>query len=382
MKRWFRIALVAAAIVLIAAAWRIIFFHPSAAEPSAQPQVPLAVVREGSVRQTIALVGRVGPPAGTQTKLAFPVPGSVERVDVALGERVERGAPLAQLDATPYSLAAAQAQAESNAADAGAAVAGVDRTSVRLRVDEATLARQRRLYHAGVVALRDVEAAHATVASDRADVQSSRLQLSQAQAQSRAASLRADSTSYDVNRTMLRAPSAGVVVGIFVQPGQVVDPTTPAIAVASVVQGVATLDVPVAQLPRISVGDPVALHSDGARWAGRVAGIAPAVDPSTGLAILSVSGVPPGIAAGTPLDATVTVGTLYGLVVPKDAVIEDPQTGARLVFVAQPKSGGGVRFGSRTITIGAQDDQFARITSGLRAGERVASEGAIDLLAP
>ena len=382
MKAWARIAVVAVvAVIVIYAVWRFFFFHGSPLETAAQPQVPLAFVRNGSVRQTIALVGRVGPPAGTQTKLAFSVPGSVERIDVALGAHVERGATLAQLDATPYALVAQQAQAEANAANAGAAVASVDRTTVRLRVDEAALARQRRLYHAGVVALRDVEAAKGTVAADRAEAQSARLQVAQALAQSRAASLHADSTSYDVNRTTLRAPSAGVVVGIFVQPGQMVDPTTPVVALASVGEGVATLDVPVAQLPRIAVGNPVELHSNGARWAGRVAGIAPAVDPSTGLAILSVSGVPADIAAGTPLDARVTVGAVRGLVVPKDAVIEDPQTGAHLVFVAERQTGGGVRFASRTVTLGAQDDKFANITSGLHAGDEVAAEGAIDLLA-
>jgi hypothetical protein len=34
------------------------------------------------------------------------------------------------------------------------------------------------------------------------------------------------------------------------------------------------------------------------------------------------------------------------------------------------------------VTIGAQDEKLARVTSGLRAGESVAAEGAIDLLAP
>jgi multidrug efflux pump subunit AcrA (membrane-fusion protein) len=94
------------------------------------------------------------------------------------------------------------------------------------------------------------------------------------------------------------------------------------------------------------------------------------------LAVASVSGVPACVAPGTPVDATVTVGVARGVVVPRSAVIEDPQTGAELVFV-QSAAGG---FQARRVTIDSRDDRFARVTSGVRIGERVASSGAIDLL--
>ncbi len=368
-------------LIAVVAIWH--FFPQNGTEPSApsQPQLPLATVREGSVEESISLAGRVGPPAGTQTKLAFSVPGAVQSVDVRLGEHVEAGTPLAQLDSTSYALAAQQAQAESSAATHGAALASIDRVSVKLRADEAELARQQRLYHAGIVALRDVQAAEATLAVDRADAASARVQLAQAQAQSRAAGLHAAGTDYDVSRTTLRAPSAGTVVAIFVQPGEMVDPTTAAIAIASDRQGLATLDVPVAELPRITSGDVAHLRSSGAQWEGRVDGIATAVDPATGLAVLSVSGIPAGTPGGTPIDATVVVGNARGLVVPRDAVIEDPQTGARLVFVQERDRNGTLHFAARKVTIDAQDGRFARATSGVSAGEHIAAQGAIDLLA-
>jgi len=379
-----RIAVVALVALIVAVVlWRIAPRRLAEPPQDRGPQVPLALVREGSVEQTIALVGRVGSPAGTQTKLAFPLSGSVQRVDVSLGERVEAGAPLAHLDATPYAIAAQQAQAEAAAARAGSAAASVDRTSVKLRVDEAELARQRRLYAAGVVALKDVQSAQGIVAADRAEASGAQAQRSQAQAQSQAATAHQASTAYDVERTTLRAPAAGVVVGIFVQAGQVVDPTTPVVALSSAAgQGSATLDIPVAEIGRVRPGDRVTLRYGGSTSQGRVTGIAPAVDPATGLAVLTVSGVAPGTAGGTPIDATVIVGAQRGLVVPRSAVIEDPQTGAHLVFVAERHADGTLHFGSRTVTVDAQDDRYARIASGLHVGERVASQGAIDLLAP
>ncbi len=382
MKRLTRNLLLAALALaaLAIALFRLTHHDDTVHETTLQPPVSLATVRDGTVSERIAIAGRVGSPAGTQTKLSFGVPGSVAGIDVRLGERVDAGAALARLDATPYTLAAQQAQAEASAAGEGSTLASVDRVSVKLHVDEAELARQERLYGAGVVALRDVQAAKATVAADRADAESARVQLAQALAQSKAAALHAAGTRYDASRTTLRAPAAGTVVGVYVQRGQTVEPATAVVALSSERQGVATLDVPVAQLARIEVGDRVELRSSAARWSGRVAGIAPAVDPATGLAIVSVAGVPDGTPAGTPVDAAVIAGEARGLVIPAGAIVEDPQTGAQLVFVWRP-GGGASNFAARRVTVDVRDDRFARVTSGLRAGERIAAEGAVDLLA-
>ncbi|MBV8196926.1 MAG: biotin/lipoyl-binding protein, partial [Candidatus Eremiobacteraeota bacterium] len=128
MRPALRLTLVAVAALIVAVViWRVSARPPTQAPQDRGPQVPLALVHEGTVEATIALVGRVGSPAGTQTKLGFPLSGSVQRVDVSLGERVEAGAALAHLDATPYALAAQQAQAEASAARAASAAASVDR---------------------------------------------------------------------------------------------------------------------------------------------------------------------------------------------------------------------------------------------------------------
>ncbi|MBV8490438.1 MAG: efflux RND transporter periplasmic adaptor subunit [Candidatus Eremiobacteraeota bacterium] len=344
--------------------------------------IPVTVVHEGSVERTLSLTGRVGASAGTQVKLAFALAGTVAGVDVRLGERVDAGTPLARLDATGYQLAAQEAGADASAAASSAAAAAVDRTSVRLRVDRAELARRQRLYDAGVIALRDVQAAQAALAADDADARSARDQLSAARAQSASASAHAGAANYDLSRTTLRAPSPGVVTAIYVQTGDAVDATTPAVALTPAIARLATLDVPVESVALVSAGDVVHAHAGGVAFDARVAGVAPAVDPATGLAIVDVSGVPAGVAAGTPLDATVAIGVSRGLVVPRSAVIEDPQTGQSLVFVRKKDSGGAITFSARKVTVGAQADADAVVTSGLHAGEEVASQGAIDLLAP
>jgi HlyD family secretion protein len=348
----------------------------------AQPSVPVVAARIGAVQETLALAGRVGPAAGTQTKLAFSIPGAVRSVDVRLGDRVEAGAPLAQLDATSYSLAARQADADASAASAGATAARVDRVSVKLRVDQAELERQQRLFHAGISALRDVQAAEATLAADRADSQAARAGIAQAQAQAASAGARAASANYDVARATLRAPHEGIVVAIFAQPGDAIDATTPVVAIAPAQQRTVTLDVPVSDVTRVSSGDAVRVRAGDRTWSGTVDGVATAVDPATGLAVMSVEGVPAGVAAGTPVDATVVVGQVRGLVIPAGAVIEDPATGKTLAFVQTRDKHGALSFEARQVTIDARNDAFVRVTSGLRAGDKVATRGAIDLLAP
>jgi multidrug efflux pump subunit AcrA (membrane-fusion protein) len=377
------VAIVVAALAIAASVgWWLLARRESPQTGSAGPGIPLAIVREGYVERTVALSGRVGPAAGTQTKLSFSVPGTVRSVDVRLGQHVDSGTLLAQIDATTYSLAAQQAGADAQAAAAGAAVAAVDRVSVKLRVDQSELQRQQRLYEAGVVALRDVQAAQAAVAADRAESQGARSQLLAAQAQARSASAHAASATYELSRTALRAPVAGVVTGIFVQPGDAVDSTIAAVALTPEFGHVATLDVPVNDVANIAAGDMVRARANGRRFSARVAGVAPAVNPATGLAVIDIRGVPEGLPAGTPVDATVVVGRVRGLLVPHGAVVEDPQNGNTLVFVQTRAADGTERFVSRIVTIDAQNDTNVRVIAGLRAGERVAAQGAIDLLAP
>ncbi|MEO6835267.1 MAG: biotin/lipoyl-binding protein [Candidatus Tumulicola sp.] len=382
-SRGFGAAIVVAALAIAGiAGWMFANRGQPSPTASTKPHVPTQAARDGFVERTIALAGRVGPAAGTQSKLAFSVPGTVARVDVRLGERVETGTPLAQIDATTYSLAAQQAGADAQAAAAGAAVAAVDRVSVKLRVDRAELRRQQRLYAAGIVALRDVAAGQAAVAADLADSKSAGGQLVAARAQSRSASVHAASAQYDLSRTILRAPASGIVTAVFVAPGDAVDPTVSAIALTPALAHVATLDAPVNDVLRIAAGNLVHAQASGRHFDARVAGVAPAVNPATGLALIDVRGIPDDLPAGTPIDATVVVGRVRGLIVPRSAIVEDPQNGNTLVFVQTHAPDGSARFSSRVVTIDAQSSTFVRVTAGLRAGERVAAQGAIDLLAP
>ena len=354
---------------------------PPATAPA--QSVPLVAVREGAVERTVALTGRIGAPAGLDVKLGFPLGGVVGGIYVRIGDRVVAGQPLAQLDTSSLALAAQQATADARAASAGAASARIDRVGARLALDESQLRRTQSLYDAGLVARKDVEQAQATVAADRAESQTASAQIDVASAQAQSAALHAESAAHDLSLATLRSSASGVVSAIYVQPGQVVDPAAPAVAIAPQTGGAATVDVPVASVSLIRPGQEVRVRALGSAWTSRIAGIGASVNPATGLAVAEIAGTPVSLPGGTPIAATVVLDRLPGLIVPATSIVDDPQTGKHLVFVASTKNGS-LSYAAREVTIdeSSSDGPQVRVLSGLRASERIAKQGAIDLLSP
>jgi hypothetical protein len=93
-------------------------------------------------------------------------------------------------------------------------------------------------------------------------------------------------------------------------------------------------------------------------------------------------GVPPGAVPGDAVEATIDVGERRGLIIPTSAIVEDPQSGKALVFVSARGPDGARTFVSRAIVVASGDDRTSLVSSGLRSGERIALQGAFDLLAP
>lgn len=355
-----------------------------APQTQATPSTPLFTVTNGSVDQTIELSGRIGSASGSRQRLSFSMPGRVGAVYVRIGDRVHAGEPLAALDTTSLSLAATQAAADARAASANAAQANVDRLSTRIAVDRAALERAQRLYAAGVSAKKDVEAAQATLSADMADRAATNDQRASAQAQAQSAAAHAASASNDLSLATLRAPREGVVSAVAVAQGDVVDASTAAIVLSPSASNAATLDVPVDRLGDLALGERVRAKAGAATWNGRITGVATSVDPTTGLGLATVSGAPTALPAGTPIQASVVVSARTGIAIPSSAIVEDPQSGKRMVFVAGKNKDGDATFSSREITIDetTANGALVRVLSGLRPGERIAKSGAVDLLAP
>jgi multidrug efflux pump subunit AcrA (membrane-fusion protein) len=405
--------------------------------PVAVPSVTLAAARTGTFEDRVELRGRIGAPAGGSAKVSFAQSGVLKVLEVAVGEPVSAGQPLAELDraALSASLAAAQADVQAagsvqsaiaraavandklavlkrggQAALSGRIVAESEDRQARLKVetDRAALERQQTLFAAGVVAGKDVDAARTQLASDQADQQSANAKVAAASADFRAAlkqaSADAAGTGSDVQTArgqraaaqarltaariayengVLSASADGVVLAVFKHPGEAVDPSIPVIEVGPARTTVATLTAPAATARRVHVGDPVSLRlTTGASTSGTVMALVPAVDPAEQVGTIVVSGVPPGAVPGDAVTAGLVVGHTSGVLVPSRAIVEDPQTGKTVVFVhsMHPKAGDSA-FASRDVIVRGSDATSA-VVAGLRPGERVAAQGSYLLLAP
>ncbi|MDP9025394.1 MAG: hypothetical protein M3N13_08480, partial [Candidatus Eremiobacteraeota bacterium] len=102
--------------------------------------------------------------------------------------------------------------------------------------------------------------------------------------------------------------------------------------------------------------------------------------PTTQSTTVVVNATPSGALSGDAVEASIVVAHDRGLVVPQAAIVEDPQSGNTVVFV-QTKTTEGEKFAQRIIHVLKSDGTTAEI-SGLHPGERIAAQGAFQLLAP
>jgi multidrug efflux pump subunit AcrA (membrane-fusion protein) len=299
--------------------------------------------------------------------------------------------------------------------DATGAQDAVRQADAKVAADQRTLEREQALFSGGVAAQKDVEAARQQLALDQADADAahakarsvsngvggalaqaradvaqaeSDVRAAQAQttvtgAQAGSAQLRAAAAQRNLANAVLRATSAGVVVAILKRPGEAVDPTQPAIVVGPPQSNEVSVAVTGDAARDIRAGAPasVVVANRGLRSQATVRAVVPSVDPTTQTSTVLLSGAPSGAASGDAVDVTIDAGAQRGVLIPTEAIVEDPQTGHAIVFVrGKTPSGGG--FISREIVVGSADGDTTLVVSGLKAGERIASKGAFDLLAP
>lgn len=237
------------------------------------------------------------------------VTGYVAEVLVADNQRVEAGQVLAKID--PSTFQAKLDQAIANAAALDAAIKSVDDKAVleqaliqqrqagvasaqadagRARAD---LDRYDSLARQGWVSQQKVQTeaagtkqSEATVASAQAALEAERRTASalgsaraQTVAQAAAAHAAVDQARIDLERTVIRAPAAGVVGARTVRPGQLVQPGVSLMSVVPVGQSFVVANFKETQVARLRVGQPVEIKADAfgkQKIVGKVDSFAPA----------------------------------------------------------------------------------------------------------
>jgi hemolysin D len=197
-------------LLLLAATGCAAHANAPASDDSGAPAVPTTIARTGTFIAHVHATGRVGAPAGSESKLAFAGSGIVRAVDVRIGDHVHAGDAVMELETSGLAIDARQAQQDALAAantyrngtvgaagvasaraklaaaqsrltllragnaatdsDAAAAATAVRQSQEKVAVDRRALDRERQLYTGGVAAAKDVEAARTALRLDEADL--------------------------------------------------------------------------------------------------------------------------------------------------------------------------------------------------------------------
>lgn len=295
----------------------------------------------------LRLTGRVEAAPSARAAVSAPVSGAVVRLLVAPGTNVGAGGGLAVIRSTE----GAAARAESVAAGAEAEAA------------RAALAREERLFKAGVTARQDFEAARATATRASAEAVAARAKV--AAAGDPGAS----------GETVVRSPIGGVVTALQVAPGGFVSQGGPVAEVANPAKVEVVFTAPAEAAAKLRVGAPLkVIGPDGSEADAVIVGIAPLAQGATGAALVRARPSGGRLTPGAAVSAAIATEAGGYPTVPSEAV--QTVAGSPVVFVAE--AGG---FRAQPVTPGRSGAGYTQIIAGLKGGQRIAGRGAFVLKA-
>ena len=187
------------------------------APSQAAVEPPTVVVARGDVEQTVLASGALQ--ANSVTSVGAEVSGTIQTLSVKLGDVVEKGDPIAQIDSVNQENAVKSAEASLANMKAQLSAKQADLTTAQAAMD-----RSDKLAAQNLLSDADRLTAQATLASAQAAIAGLEAQISQSE-------LAVDSAKLDLERTKITAPVGGTVVAVLVTEGQSVNAsqTTPTI---------------------------------------------------------------------------------------------------------------------------------------------------------
>lgn len=302
--------------------------------------VPATSAELGTVPGTITL------PPEARVAVTAPFGGSVVRLFVVTGQAVTKGQALAvvrSIEPVQYGAALARGQAQ-------------------LDVAQANAARTRQLASEGIIAGARAEEAQAALREAQVAVSENRRILAQTGAGAG-------------GEITLRAPISGRLAAVSVQTGGPVDGLTAPFVIENTASFMVDLQIPERLAASVHPGMEISLPgSDGQFVSGNIVSVGASLDPATRSIIARARiGSDPAIVSGKGVMVTLKGSRdISGFSVPAAALTK--LDGKDVVFVLS----GGV-FAVRPVTIAGRSSDRVTLTSGVKAGERVATSGLAEL---
>jgi RND family efflux transporter MFP subunit len=338
----------------------------SRAVPAEPPSVPAVRIETATLQREATGGARYSASIEPRARVdvAFKAAGYVETIAAVGGHALQEGDPvargfvLARLRDAEYQQKSVQAQAQQTQADAAL-------TQTRTALDRATALRAAR-----GLTLPEFEAAQNAFDAAKARATVTRAIAAEAQ--------------MALDDTILRAPMDGVVLKRLVEPGTLVGPGTPAVALADISEVRVAFGATDVLLPKLARGSVQIVTTEaypGEEFPGRITSIAPNADPRSRVFDVRIA-VPnrggrlkPGMVAALRVHQDAAAGAATVLV-PLGAIVRAPnRPDAYAVFLVEG-AGDGARARLREVTLGEAVGNRLSILSGLAPGDKVIVQGA------
>ena len=333
--------------------------------PAGPMTVEVATAKRGSVMQQLVVVGNL---VGDATVAVVPrAAGRLQDISVRLGDRVSRGQRIAKIE--DFEL---QEQVKQQEAALEVSRATIRQREADLQLAQTNAERSRSLFARQLLPKQ-------TLDDTESRYQSAVAQLDLARAQNTQSTARLDELRINLANTVIVSPVDGFVARRAVDPGAFVGQNAPVVDVVDIGRVRLVANIVEKDLDQLRAGDDTMVEVDafpGETFVGRIARIAPVLDPATRTASIEIEIPNPGFRLKPGMYARVTVTTderKDALVVPANAVID--LGGRRGVFLAAENDT--VSF--RPVSVGIDQDTQIEILQGLTEGDRVVTVGAAAL---
>ncbi|MCC7418079.1 MAG: efflux RND transporter periplasmic adaptor subunit [Acidobacteria bacterium] len=336
------------------------------------PRLPMAVetgaVARGDMATEITVVGNL---IGAATVEAVPkLSGRLQDVSVRLGDRVVKGQRLAKLEDREIQEQVKQAEASFNVS-----AATIRQREADLRLAQTNLDRSRNLFERQLIPQQTFDDTEARYEAAVAQLDLARAQYAQAKA-------RLDELNINLSNTVIVSPVTGYVGKRALDPGAWLTTNSSFISVVDISLVRLVANVVEKDLRQMTQGLPAKVTVDaypGETFAGRVAHVAPVLDPATRTAQIEVEIENPEARLKPGMYATVTftVGKRPNtLMIPTSARVD--AAGSKGVFLPSATEQGQVAV-FRPIEVGLVNQSSAEVTAGLDQGETIVTTGAAAL---
>jgi len=299
------------------------------------------------------------------SRIAMPLPGRVKQVMVTIGDSVREGEPVLALDSPETGAALStyrQAQARLGQAKAAQSKA------------EADLNRIKDLFENRAVAQKEVIGAETALAQTRSDVAQTEAAVEESQKRLQIFGLKPDQSAQDI---LVRAPVSGKVLDISVAAGEYRNDTSaPVMTIADLSTVFMAADVPENQIRFIRPGEQVEIALGaypGETFKGQVKRVGDTEDPQTRTIKVRAELQNPAGRLRPEMFGEIRhqQGFREAPVVPAGAIVQGDQRN----IVYREKSPG--VFEIVEVTFGKRAGDHVPLLSGIKAGDRIVTDGAM-----